>query len=124
MWQYIDELNVPKDYLQVFKYSMSDIKQKIEHIQENTEYKGGDYPKYCVKSVQDLQDDITYRFGGLDYVWCKDFQRSLTGQEFVLMQLAGKQNTIPASKIWIFYYRKIELENFLHSLCWIVIVQM
>ena len=39
MWQCIDELDGPKDYLQVFKCSMSDSKQKIEHIQEEPEYK-------------------------------------------------------------------------------------
>ena len=39
MWQCIDELEGPKDYLQVFKSSISDSKQKIEHIQEEPEYK-------------------------------------------------------------------------------------
>lgn len=39
MWQCIDELDVPKDYLQVFKLSVADGKQKIEHIQEEPCYK-------------------------------------------------------------------------------------
>ena len=39
MWQCIDELDVPKDYLQVFKLSIAEGKQKIEHIQEEPEYK-------------------------------------------------------------------------------------
>ena len=39
MWKCIEELDVPKDYLQIFKCSMSDGKQKIEHIQEEPEYK-------------------------------------------------------------------------------------
>ena len=30
MWQCIDELDVPKDYLQVFKLSVADGKQKID----------------------------------------------------------------------------------------------
>ena len=39
MWQCIDDLNIKKDYLQVFKCSLSGTKQKIEHIQEVPEYK-------------------------------------------------------------------------------------
>ena len=39
MWQCIDSMNVPKDYLQVFKFSAENGKQKIEHIQEEPEYK-------------------------------------------------------------------------------------
>ena len=39
MWQCIDELDVPKDYLQVFKLSVADGKQKIKHIQEESEFK-------------------------------------------------------------------------------------
>ena len=39
MWQCIDELDISKDYLQIFKCSMSDKKQKIEHIQEEPEFK-------------------------------------------------------------------------------------
>ena len=38
MWQCIDELDVPKDYLQAFKCAMYDGKQKIKHIQEELEY--------------------------------------------------------------------------------------
>ena len=38
MWQCIDELDVPKDYLQVFNLSEHRGKQKIEHIQEEPEY--------------------------------------------------------------------------------------
>ena len=34
MWQCIEELDVPKDYLQVFNLSEHLGKQKIEHIQE------------------------------------------------------------------------------------------
>lgn len=39
LWQCIDELDVPKDYLQVFKCTMYDGKQKIVHIQEVPEYR-------------------------------------------------------------------------------------
>ena len=39
MWQCIDRLDVPKDYLQIFECSMSGTKQKIEHIQEEPEFK-------------------------------------------------------------------------------------
>ena len=39
MWQCIDDLNIKKDYLQVFKCSLSGTKQKIEHIQEEPFYK-------------------------------------------------------------------------------------
>ena len=38
MWQCIEELDVPKDYLQVFNLSEHLGKQKIEHIQEEPEY--------------------------------------------------------------------------------------
>ena len=38
MWHCIDTLDVPKDYLQVFKCSGCDGKQKIIHIQEEPEY--------------------------------------------------------------------------------------
>ena len=34
MWQCIDGMDVPKDYLQIFKCGMSDTKQKFEHMQE------------------------------------------------------------------------------------------
>ena len=39
MWQLIDELDGEKDYLQVFKCRCSEGKQKIEHVQEEPEYK-------------------------------------------------------------------------------------
>ena len=39
MWQCIYEMPPPKDYLQVFKCSVYDGKQKIVHIQEEPEYK-------------------------------------------------------------------------------------
>lgn len=39
LWHLIDGLKVEKDYLQVFKCSYADGKQKIEHIQEKPEYK-------------------------------------------------------------------------------------
>ena len=41
MWHCIDTLDVPKDYLQVFKCSGYDGKQKIIHIQEEPEYERG-----------------------------------------------------------------------------------
>ena len=31
MWQYIDELSLPKDYLQVFDLTIENGKQKIKH---------------------------------------------------------------------------------------------
>ena len=39
MWECIDNLTVPEDYLQVFKLSAENSKQKIEHIQEEPCYK-------------------------------------------------------------------------------------
>ena len=39
MLQCIDNMPMPKDYLQVFKCSVYDGKQKITHIQEEPEYK-------------------------------------------------------------------------------------
>ena len=39
MWQCIEELDVPKDYLQVFELSAENGKQKIKHIQEEPEYR-------------------------------------------------------------------------------------
>ena len=38
MWQCIYEMPPPKDYLQVFKCSVYDGKQKVTHIQEVPEY--------------------------------------------------------------------------------------
>ena len=38
MWECIDRLNVPRDYLQVFKCSAFDGMQKLIHIQEEPEY--------------------------------------------------------------------------------------
>ena len=35
MWQCIENMNIPKDYLQVFKCSMLDSKLKIEHIRRS-----------------------------------------------------------------------------------------
>ena len=39
LWQCIDELNEPRDKLQIFKCSMGDGGLKIIHIQEEPEYK-------------------------------------------------------------------------------------
>ena len=39
IWQCIDSLDEPKDYLQVFKCTSYDGKQKIIHIQEQPEYR-------------------------------------------------------------------------------------
>ena len=39
MWQCIDNMDVPKDYLQVFILSAENGKQKIKHIQEEPEFK-------------------------------------------------------------------------------------
>ena len=39
MWQCIDDLDCEKGYLQIFKFTMSDEKQKVTHFQENPEYK-------------------------------------------------------------------------------------
>ena len=39
VWSCIDRLNEPTDYLQVFKLTLEDGKQKITHIQEQPEYK-------------------------------------------------------------------------------------
>lgn len=38
MWQCIDSMDCEKDYLQIFKITLSDGKQKITHIQEEPEY--------------------------------------------------------------------------------------
>ena len=39
LWEMIDYMSVPQDYLQVFNLSQENGKQKIEHIQEVPEYK-------------------------------------------------------------------------------------
>lgn len=39
VWQCIERMDVPKDYLQIFKCSLSGTKQKIEHMQEEPKYK-------------------------------------------------------------------------------------
>ncbi len=39
MWQCIDDMPPPKDYLQIFKLSNENGQQKITHIQEEPEYK-------------------------------------------------------------------------------------
>jgi len=39
LWQMIDAVPVPKDYLQVFKLSVKDQKLHVEHSQEEPEYK-------------------------------------------------------------------------------------
>ena len=39
MWEVIDDMPEPKDYLQVFNFEEVDGKQKITHIQEEPEYK-------------------------------------------------------------------------------------
>ena len=39
MWQCIDEMKVPKDYLQVFEFTLEGNKEKIIHSQEEPEYK-------------------------------------------------------------------------------------
>lgn len=39
LWQMIDIVPVPKDYLQVFKVSLKDQKLHIEHSQEEPAYK-------------------------------------------------------------------------------------
>ena len=39
LWQCIDEMTAPKDYLQVFEFTLEDNKQKIIHTQEESEYK-------------------------------------------------------------------------------------
>ena len=39
LWEMIDNLTIPQDYLQVFNLSEENGKQKIEHIQEVPEYR-------------------------------------------------------------------------------------
>ena len=39
MWQCIEDMPPPKDYLQVFELTLEDGKQKIIHSQEEPEYK-------------------------------------------------------------------------------------
>ena len=39
LWEMIDNLSIPRDYLQVFNLSEENGKQKIEHIQEEPEYR-------------------------------------------------------------------------------------
>ena len=39
MWQCIEEMPPPKDYLQIFRCTIEDGKQKIVHEQENPVYK-------------------------------------------------------------------------------------
>ena len=63
MWQCIDDMTAPKDYLQVFELNIEDGKQKVIHIQEQPEYKA----EYLIKSDAPLFvgkifviDDETY----------------------------------------------------------------
>ncbi len=39
MWQCIEEMSEPKDYLQVFELTLEDNKQKIIHSQEQPKFK-------------------------------------------------------------------------------------
>ena len=36
-------------------FSSESVRAKVKNLREHT---AGDYPKFCVKSIQDLQDDI------------------------------------------------------------------
>lgn len=38
IWNFIDTMPEPKDYLQVFRLSVEDGKQRIEHMQEEPEF--------------------------------------------------------------------------------------
>lgn len=63
MWRCIDDMPAPKDYLQVFKLSIEDGKQKVIHIQEQPEYKAEylfsiDTPLFVGKIY--VIDDETY----------------------------------------------------------------
>lgn len=46
LWQLIDNMPPPKDYLQIFKLTKENGQQKIIHIQEEPEYK----QEYLVKT--------------------------------------------------------------------------
>ena len=46
MWNLIDDMPPPKDYLQVFECTIVGGKQKITHIQEEPEYK----KEYLIKT--------------------------------------------------------------------------
>ena len=46
MWNLIDDMPQPKDYLQVFECTIVGGKQKITHIQEEPEYK----KEYLIKT--------------------------------------------------------------------------
>ena len=39
LWELIDSMTIQQDYLQVFNFSEKDGKQKMEHIQEEPEYR-------------------------------------------------------------------------------------
>ena len=63
MWECIDGLKVPKDYLQVFELTVEEGKKKIKHIQEEPEYQkeyllGVDTPFYGGKIF--VIDDETH----------------------------------------------------------------
>lgn len=46
LWHFIDNMPLPKDYLQIFKLTNENGHQKITHIQEEPEYKR----EYLVKT--------------------------------------------------------------------------
>ena len=63
MWQCIDDMTAPKDYLQVFELNIEDGKQKVIHAQEVPEYKAEylfsiDTPLFCGKIF--VIDDETH----------------------------------------------------------------
>ena len=63
MWHCIDAMPKPKDYLQVFNCTISKGRQKIEHVQEEPEYKkeyllGSDAPFFIGKIF--VVDDETH----------------------------------------------------------------
>lgn len=59
MWQCVEEMPKPWDYLQVFRCTLEDGKQKITHIQEEPNYQKEyllrltDTPFFCGQNFRD-----------------------------------------------------------------------
>ena len=54
MWECIDQLHEPKDYLQVFKLTIKDVKQHISHESEQPEY----HKEYGIDTANPIEAKI------------------------------------------------------------------
>ena len=54
MWELIDQLSEPKDYFQVFKFTIQDGKQHISHESEQPEY----HNEYDIETANPIEAKI------------------------------------------------------------------